>query len=111
MVRWNRRRRRLNSIEEVALRVVPRNCRVFSILWSCLCRRFTKIVPEVVLFAEIHLATLPRNLRSSMPFGPLVLSIGVMERITHLWYAICAIRNVKRRITLLEMLGEGLSVG
>jgi hypothetical protein len=63
----------LDSVQEIALRVVLGLRRVFGILRPSFSRRLAEIVPEAVLLAEINLGNSASDLRSSMPFSPLVL--------------------------------------
>src|SRR4051812_34534279 len=101
---WYWGRRGLNGIQEVALRIVPRLRGILSVLWPSLSRRLSKIVPQPILFAEVDFGHPPNDLGSSVPLGPLLYRVGVVERIAHFRHTICTVCNIERRIGFLEVL-------
>lgn len=73
-------------------------------LRSSFSRVLSKIVPEAVFVVDVDLGHFLHHSGSSIELGPLLLRIGILERITHFGNTISTVTNIKRCVVLLEML-------
>lgn len=105
---WYRWRRRLDCVQEIALWIISWLCRILSVLRSRFGGWLAQIVPQAVFLAKVHFSNPLRDAWSSVPLSPFVLSMRIMEGITHFWHTISAVSDIKRCITLLEVFGQRL---
>jgi hypothetical protein len=107
---WHRQRWRLDSVQEITLRVVPWLRGILGVLRLCLRRRLSEVIPETVLFTEIDLANFASDFWCGVPLSPFMLGVWILEWIIDLRNPVSSICDIQRCIVLFQMFRERFGV-